>query len=175
MVVRMAQRVLRSPARLLRAAALLVTINVVIALSLSDRAFPLVWRAVSLALTTAHRVSDLFRLGSIVPDGASSAGSPVDWDTLGHFAMWGFIGLLAGLHRSRPLHRFWLWSALFALSAAVEVGQQLLSHSRSAEITDLWANGVGLAVGMTVGGVVHGVSTSLYGLYRPARTADALT
>ena len=171
----MAQRVLRSPARLLRAVALVVALNGAIVLSLSDRAFPLAWRAVSFALTTAHRVSDLFRLGPLVPDGATTVGSPVDWDTLGHFAMWGVIGLLAGLHRSKPLHRIWLWSALFALSAAIEVGQQLLSHSRAAEVSDLMANGVGLAVGITVGGVLHGVASTLWGLTRPARAAGAVT
>ena len=50
---------------------------------------------------------------------------------------------------------------LFALSAMIEVGQQYLSSSRMAEVSDLLANGVGLTVGFIGAGFVGAAIRSL--------------
>ena len=165
----MARGAVRLPLRPVRSAALLFAVATVTALSLSDRTFPVVRRIVSLTLAVVtpalRRVSDLLHLDPIV-GGRPSTGPPLAWDTIGHFAAWMIIGLLAGLLPGRALERVRTAIGLFALSAAVEVGQAHLSFSRSAEMTDLLANGAGLAVGITIGAVLLGVASLAVDLVR---------
>lgn len=75
------------------------------------------------------------------------AGLPFDGDTIGHFVAWTMVGIVAAGLVDGVVERLNVLLSLFALSALIEVGQRHLSSSRSAEVTDLMANGVGLAVG----------------------------
>ncbi|MGI9597987.1 MAG: hypothetical protein ACR2QK_17620 [Acidimicrobiales bacterium] len=72
---------------------------------------------------------------------------PLASDTIGHFMAWTAVGLTAGGLVVTTINRVNLFLGLFAFSALLEVGQRHLSWSRSAEFTDLVANGVGLALG----------------------------
>ncbi len=74
-------------------------------------------------------------------------------DTLGHFVVWGSVGFMASVLIPAAASRINALSALWALSALIEVGQKYLSHSRAAQLSDLMANGTGLVVGSVVAAV----------------------
>lgn len=114
------------------------------AVSLSDSLFK---RPIGIVLGTLLDLGLRFIPGA----GAFTAGGyldiPLGRDTLGHFVAWGMIGFVAAGVFRRARWRLLLLGALFALSALIEVGQQYLSWSRSAELSDLAANGFGLVAG----------------------------
>lgn len=132
----------------------LVTIGL---LSLADRAPDLVkagWSGVqNVGSMVEQRVGlDLVDRGDI----------PFDFDTLGHLGLWGIAGALAYLafgHRTSP---WFLMVSLFTLSAGVEVGQRFLSTTRTPDVIDLLANGVGIACGVVLAMLVLSVA-SLFG------------
>lgn len=82
---------------------------------------------------------------------------PVASDTLGHFLAWTAVGFTAGGLAVTAASKFNLFIGLFAFSALLEVGQRHLSWSRSAEFTDLMANGTGLALGFLAYSVAQGM------------------
>lgn len=130
----------------------------VVGVSLSDRAPALVADGVMMGL----RILGL-RSGQLTA--ATLDMLPFATDTISHAVVWGVVGLgAAGTVRTIAGRLNLAW-ALFTLSALVEVGQQYLSFSRSAELSDLAANGVGLAVGM----VAYTTVELLIRLARPAR------
>lgn len=71
-------------------------------------------------------------------------------DAIVHIGVWGVAMLFVGL-------AVWTWRGLligaglvFALSAAIEVAQQRVTRTRTFEIGDVVANGVGVALGTAV-------------------------
>jgi hypothetical protein len=142
--------------RILRRLVVAVTLVTVGALSLSDG----ILGPVRAGASTAVEVGRAVELGTGV-DLASRSTVPVDADTLGHFVLWAGVGVVTAGFARRPAARIQLALGLFALSGAVEVGQRYLSSSRSAELSDLMANGVGLAVGFLAYSVVEGALRAL--------------
>jgi small-conductance mechanosensitive channel len=133
--------------------AVLGAVGAVSILSLSDR-------APSMLVATARAL-----IGGLIPAGATSllAGLvraiPVAPDVVGHAVVWAVISLLAcGLVRS-SIARLNLAIGLVALSAVIEVGQQVATWSRSASLSDL----VGNAVGVTAGFVLFTVIERVFG------------
>ncbi len=131
------------PYRWIHALAVAAALAVVGVVSLSDTLLP-INRAMNLTRRTLGRAT-----ANVGTDIATDMAIPIGTDTIGHFIIWAMIGLLAaGLcHGIRRLN---LFLGLFALSALIEVGQRHLSWSRSAELSDLVANGVGLGLGFIV-------------------------
>ena len=86
---------------------------------------------------------------------------PFAADTISHFLAWTAVGLLAAGLAQGFVERINLAVTLFALSAMIEIGQQYLSSSRMAEVSDLLANGVGLTVGFIGAGFVGAAIRSL--------------
>lgn len=80
-------------------------------------------------------------------DLGSRSSLPVGADTVAHVLAWAVVGLVAAGLAQTAIRRINLFLILFGLSALLEVGQRHLSWSRSAELTDLAANGLGLAIG----------------------------
>lgn len=72
---------------------------------------------------------------------------PVGTDTAGHFILWGCVGFMASTLISGLGSRVNALFGLWALSGLIEAAQRYLSFSRSAEISDLVANGTGLLLG----------------------------
>jgi VanZ like family len=112
-------------------------------LLLSDRAPGLYRRSVDRVLDLAADARDRAGLHDLVhrddlPLAATSAG---------HIALFAALTVVAGVvlrHRARP----WLVATVaFAVSAAFEVAQPLLSRSRLQEVDDLRANAVGVLLG----------------------------
>ena len=67
-------------------------------------------------------------------------------DLEGHFVIWFLAGLLAiSWWRSRR-NRVWVWVGLIAISALVEVAQELMTTTRAGQLIDLVANTAGLIV-----------------------------
>lgn len=121
---------------------------VVAGLSLSDQAPRLV----------ADLLMTLPRILGVRGGGLTSAVQdqiPLGLDTIGHGAVWGVVGFMAAGTVRSARHRITLLSALFFLSALFEAGQQYLSWSRSASLSDLVANGVGLMIGMLAFAIVE--------------------
>ena len=88
-------------------------------------------------------------------DMVSRSDLPAAPDIIGHVVLWSVVGLLTwGVARTWAV-RLGLLVGLFALSALLEVGQQYLSWSRAAELSDLAANGVGLVGGFAVAAVLQ--------------------
>jgi hypothetical protein len=131
-----------SSIRILRRLTMAVTLLTVAVLSLSDGILGPMRAGASTAVDVGRAVETEtgVELGS-------RFSPPVEADTIGHLVLWTGVGLVAAGLATRPGARLRLALGLFALSAAVEVGQRYLSSTRSAEITDLAANGVGLTVG----------------------------
>lgn len=98
-------------------------------------------------------LSFVFYLGLRIVPGteAFTAGGrfdlPIGKDTIGHFVAWAMVGMVAAGVFKRWQWRVVTFVSLFVLSALIEVGQQYLSWSRSAEFSDLAANGFGLVAG----------------------------
>ena len=82
---------------------------------------------------------------------------PFAFDTIGHVALWAIAGALAyaAFGRSRP--PVLIAAVLLAVSAAVEVGQGVLSSTRSPELMDVVANAVGLGIGLAAAVVTFAV------------------
>lgn len=80
---------------------------------------------------------------------------PFGGDTIMHFVGWSGVGFLAAGLLSRFADRMNLLLGLVTLSGLFEVGQRYLTSSRSAELTDLMANGTGLLVGFTLFAIVE--------------------
>ncbi len=118
-----------------------------------------------LARNAALRVLAGLEAGSGL-DLISRSDLPVGLDTIGHFLAWTTIGFLAaGLARS-AVARIGLFAGLLTLSGLLEIGQRYLSWSRTAELSDLVANGVGLGLGMTFAIIlvaVFGAMASAFG------------
>ena len=128
-----------------------VTLLTVAVLSLSDG----ILGPVRAGASSAFEVGRAVEMGTGV-DLASRSSVPIDADTLGHLVLWAAVGLVAAGLATRSMARIRLAVGLFALSGLVEVGQQYLSSSRSAELTDLAANGVGLVVGFATYTAIEG-------------------
>jgi len=87
---------------------------------------------------------------------------PLAFDTLGHLALWSIAGMLAYSAFGRRTTRSFLIVSLVTLSAGVEVGQGFLSSTRQPQLSDLAANGVGVAVGVSIASMVWWM-TGLFG------------
>lgn len=75
---------------------------------------------------------------------------PFASETVGHLVLWAVATLLACGAFGRLSRLPVIAISLFALSAALEVGQGLLSSTRNPQVHDLVANTVGIAVGLAV-------------------------
>ena len=131
--------------RLFRPALFFGFLVVIALLSLADRAPGLVkgaWRV------TQHIGSRIERMAGF--DLIDRGDVPFAFDTIGHLILWAFAGFLAyaAFGRSRSLVA--LAVALVTASAAVEVGQGLLTSTRRPQVTDLLANAVGVSAGLAV-------------------------
>jgi len=135
------------------------------ALMISDRA-PAV--AERLAGDVPQRLSDRLDASRSVDTGQL----PGD-DAIVHIGVWAIAALLIVL-------TFWRWwslvplaAAVFVTSAAVEVGQGRYSTSRAVERSDIVANGVGVAIGVSAAAacmfVWTVVSASIRGIRRRHR------
>ncbi len=124
-----------------------------------------------LARNSALQVLGTLEAGSGF-DLVSRSDLPVGLDTLGHFVAWTAIGFLAAGVARGAVARVGLFVSLFTLSALLELGQRHLSWSRTAELSDLMANGIGLGLGMTVAiiliAVFGAMASAVGGRRRPA-------
>ena len=93
---------------------------------------------------------------SYVPaSGSGLAGAvdlPVGIDTALHFVVWTSVSFLALTLRPGFISRANVLLGLLALSASIEVGQEYLSMSRTAELSDALANAAGIGVGALAAG-----------------------
>ncbi len=134
----------------------LALIGIVCVLTLSDS----IVRPMTEVVGGAFRVMSGLDSGSGL-DVLSRPNLPFASDTIGHFLAWTAVGFTAGGLTVTTISRFNLYLGLFAFSALLEVGQRHLSWSRSAEFTDLMANGVGLALGFVAYGLLEGAVTAV--------------
>ena len=93
-------------------------------------------------------------------------------DTLVHIGVWGAAMLLVGL-------AVWSWRGLgvgaaivFAVSAAIEVGQDRYTNTRTFEMGDIVANGIGVALGTAVAAGCYLLWSGVAQLFGASRTAD---
>lgn len=128
--------------RYLRVGLVVAVVAVVGVFSLSDSILGPLGHAMSGAADVIRTVADTTGIAL-----GRRADLPVATDTLGHLAAWSVVGFAAAGVMTQPLHRINVLLGLLVVSALFEVGQRHLSWSRSAELSDLVANGVGLVVG----------------------------
>lgn len=76
---------------------------------------------------------------------------PFAYDTIGHMTLWFIAGLLCWWLFGRRSTPTFIAISLFAVSAGVEVAQGFLASTRTPDVVDLAANGVGIALGVFVG------------------------
>ena len=144
----MTSRATRSP--LLRWALFSTFLIGVGLLSLADRAPGRVVDELRRVRAVGQRVE--YRLGI---DWVDRGDIPLAWDTAGHIVLWSVAAMLGFLALHGRVGVVVLALALLTLSAAVEVGQAFLSSSRSPELTDLMANGAGIALGIVMASIVE--------------------
>lgn len=122
-------------------------------LMLSDRA-PRVSRRLGgeLMVRLSERLDSGGRAGRFIDDPRLPAS-----DALVHIGVWGVAMLFVGL-------AVWSWrglmigaGAVFMLSAVIEVGQQRFTRTRTFELGDIVANGIGVALGTVVAAVGYGL------------------
>lgn len=107
--------------------------------------------------------------------GAQLAGDPrlPTSDSLVHIGVWGTAMLLVGL-------AIWSWRglvigavAVFVGSAVIEIGQSRYTDTRTSQMGDIVANGVGVALGTVVAGGCYLLWSAVTGLVRRDRRAPA--
>ncbi len=79
---------------------------------------------------------------------------PFAYDTIGHIVLWFGAALLAWLLFHKRLSALFIATALFVMSAGVEVAQGYLSSTRTPSVEDLVANGVGVMFGIMLGATI---------------------
>ncbi len=131
--------------RLLRSALFFGFLAVIGILSLADRAPGLVKGSWSVTQHVGSRLEQM--LGFDVIDRGDV---PFAFDTIGHLALWAIAGALAYAAFGRSRSLLLIAAVLVAISAAVEVGQGMLSSTRSPQLMDLLANTVGVGAGLAV-------------------------
>lgn len=82
---------------------------------------------------------------------------PFAYDTIGHVVLWFGAAVLAWMLFHKRFSGLFIATALFAMSAGVEVAQGYLSSTRTPSVEDLLANGVGLIAGVMLGAAVTGI------------------
>lgn len=125
-------------------------------LMLSDRA-PRVSRRIGgdVISRLSERLDTGGRAGRLVDDPRLPSS-----DAIVHIGVWGVAMLLLGL-------AVWSWrglmlgaGAVFLLSAIIEVGQQRFTRTRTFELGDIVANGIGVALGTAVAAACYGLWTA---------------
>ena len=117
-------------------------------LSMSDRAPHAIEAALDLVREGGRAIESRFGV-----DWVDLSDVPFGYDTVGHFGLWAAAGWLGYAAIGRRLGGFYLALCLFTMSAGIEIGQALLSSTRSPSASDLAANGVGIALGVLVGAI----------------------
>jgi len=87
---------------------------------------------------------------------------PLATDTLMHFGGWAGVGFVAGGLLAAAADRVNLALGLVTISAFFEAGQRYLTSSRSAELSDLVANGAGLTLGFVTFALVERAVATLW-------------
>lgn len=120
-------------------------------LMLSDRA-PRVSRRIGgdVISRLSERLDTGGRAGRLVDDPRLPSS-----DAIVHIGVWGVAMLLVGL-------AVWSWRGLvvgaglvFAASAMIEIGQQRFTTTRTSQVGDIVANGIGVAVGTAAAAVCY--------------------
>ncbi len=130
-----------------------------LALMLSDRAPGLSERIFGdFAVRLSDRLNRSDRIGSL------TEGSDPGNDVIVHVGVWGLAMMLVGL-------ALWRWSSLiiaalavFAASLFIEIGQGRYTSSRAVELSDVAANGVGVALGSLAAAGCYVVWSTLAGI-----------
>ena len=138
-------RTRRFPGSFLSNLAILAFMGFALVLSMSDR-MPALWRSVVLGGTRLG--ISLERRLSIDLIDRSDLG--LGMDEFGHVVLWSFGMLAIGLLTRSRLQASYVAVALFVTSVALEVGQNLLTTSRSISAGDAIANASGIMAGLTL-------------------------
>ncbi|MBT8213500.1 MAG: hypothetical protein KJN71_10180 [Acidimicrobiia bacterium] len=118
--------------------------------------------ALSLSDRVGHRVRADYRFGLSVLseferllaiDVVDRSDLPFKGETLGHAALWGVGMLLAGSVLRQKTALLPLAAVVLALSVSVEIGQGVLSSTRTPQVGDAIANLAGIAMATTVIGL----------------------
>lgn len=116
-----------------------------LALSLSDR----VGLGVGAVSRRGHAL--LYELErAVAVDVLDRSDVPFETDALGHAVLWGLVMVMVGRAFGRRAPLALASAGVFGLSLAVEVGQDLWSVNRTAQLDDAIANLAGIAVAATM-------------------------
>ena len=156
-----ANTVIDMSGRLFRSLLFIACLLVVALLSFADRAPGLVERALDRVQRIGSRGEHLLGV-----DWFDRGDIPFGWDVVGHAVLWAVVAFLAHLVFRSRVPSVFVALALVTLSAGVEVGQGLLSATRSPEMLDLIANAMGVGIGTSLAMIVCGLVGLLGGMAR---------
>ena len=135
------------PDRRLRTGVFVILAGLVGVLSFADRASGLVRVTRRTSVRLSDSVANLTGLDII-----DARSFPYSWDLVGHFALWLLTAVVGWWAFGRRVSAITLAGALFLTSYATEIGQSILTATRTPDSQDLVANAIGIAVGMAVAG-----------------------
>ncbi len=121
-------------------------------LSLSDRAPGVTKFALGLFRGIGRRIER--RSGYDLVDRSDI---PFAYDTVGHMVLWFGAAFLVWMLFHHRFSALFIATAVFAMSAGVEVAQGYLSSTRTPSVEDLLANGVGIGFGIIAGAMISGI------------------
>lgn len=110
------------------------------------------------ALTLSDRLPRLISAVERRSELIDSISVPGDAYTFGHLVVWAALAFVAAFVPRTMTGVIAVAAALFTLSFGLEVGQQLFTTTRVAEIRDLQANLAGITIGTVAGAVVAATS-----------------
>ncbi|MEM7140215.1 MAG: hypothetical protein AAF548_04220 [Actinomycetota bacterium] len=108
----------------------------------------------TIALTLSDRVPSLIGRAERRFDVVDALSVPGDPMTFGHFVIWGAIAFVAAMVPRTTAGFFLVVVSLLAVSFGLEVGQQVFTATRVAEVRDMQANVSGVLLGAGLGAFV---------------------